>query len=231
MARGPIAPPADFQEDELRKLILRMQLSLDGYVSGPKGEIGWIFDSMDDGLTAWSVETVSQAGLHIMGSKTFNDMVSYWPTSDEPIAAPMNTIPKMVFSRTARRGAAAAGDPTKALDDATGVRAARGKQAVPSGIPGAESWTDVPVRTGDLGDEITALKQQPGRDILAHGGVGFAHSLIRTGLIDEYHLIVHPVALGAGRPLFMALDKPMRLHLLDAITFGSGAVAHIYRPG
>src|ERR1700761_8949525 len=108
-----------------------MQMSLDGYVSGPEGEIRWIFDSMDDRLTAWTVETVSQAGLHIMGSKTFNDMVSYWPTSDEPIAAPMNTIPKTVFSRTARTDTAAAGAPTKALDDATGVRAARGGKAVP----------------------------------------------------------------------------------------------------
>ena len=214
----------------MRKLILRMQMSLDGYVAGPEGGVRWIFDSMDDGLIAWSVETVSRAGLHIMGSKTFNDMVSYWPTSDEPIAAPMNTIPKMVFSRTARTSIAAVGASTKALDDATGVRAARGRQAVPSGIPGAESWTDVPVRTGDLGQEIARLKQQPGGDILAHGGVSFAHSLVRTGLIDAYQLIVHPVALGAGRPLFTALGKPMRLRLLDAITFGSGAVAHIYRP-
>ena len=211
----------------MRKLILRMQMSLDGYVAGPDGEIHWIFDSMDDRLVAWTVETISQAGLHIMGSKTFNDMVSYWPTSDEPIAAPMNAIPKMVFSRT---GSIAAGAPTKALDDATGARAARGGQAMPTGIPGAESWVDVPVRTGDLGEEIAALKQQPGRDLLAHGGVGFAHSLIRTGLIDEYHLIVHPVALGAGRPLFTAQDKPMRLRLKDAITIASGAVAHIYRP-
>jgi len=211
----------------MRKLILRMQMSLDGYVSGPDGGVRWIFDSMDDRLVSWTVETISQAGLHIMGSRTFNDMVSYWPTSDEPIAAPMNTIPKMVFSRTARPGSAS----TKALEDATGVRAARGGQAVSGAIPGAESWTDVPVLTGDLATEIAALKQQPGRDILAHGGVGFAHSLLRTGLIDEYHLIVHPVALGAGRSLFTALDKPMRLGLLHAITFGSGAVAHIYRPG
>ena len=211
----------------MRKLILRMQMSLDGYVSGPQGEMRWIFDSTDDRLTAWSVETVSQAGLHIMGSKTFNDMVSYWPTSDEPIAGPMNTIPKMVFSRAARPGRAS----TKALEDATGVRAARGGQALTSGIEGAESWIDVPVRTGDLATEIAALKRQPGRDILAHGGVSFAHSLVRTGLIDEYHLIVHPVALGAGQPLFTALEEPMKLRLLQAITFGSGAVAHIYRPG
>jgi len=214
----------------MRKLILRMQMSLDGFVSGPGGEIRWIFDSMDDGLIRWSVDTISRAGLHIMGSRTFSDMVGYWPTSDEPIAAPMNLIPKMVFSRSGAAVTASAGAPTPALSDATGVRAAQGGAAVPGGIPGADSWIDVPVRTGDLATEIAGLKQKPGGDILAHGGVGFAHSLCRTGLIDEYHLIVHPVALGAGRPLFSALTEPMRLRLVDALTFGSGAVAHTYRP-
>jgi dihydrofolate reductase len=214
----------------MRKLILRMQISVDGYVSGPEGEIRWIFDSMDDGLNAWTVETVSRMGLHIMGSKTFTDMASYWPTSDEPIAAPMNLIPKTVFSRTARSDTALAGVPTQALSDAAGVRAARGEGPTQDAIPGAESWIDVPVRTGDLGKEIAAMKQQPGGDVLAHGGVDFAHSLILTGLIDEYWLVVHPIALGAGRPLFTALRKPMTLRLLDAITFAGGAVAHIYRP-
>lgn len=213
----------------MRKLILRMQMSLDGYVSGPEGEVGWIFAGMDDGLTAWTVRTISEAGLHIMGSRTFSDMVAYWPTSGEPVAGPMNTIPKMVFSRKGAPRTASAGTPTQALIDATGARAAEGGKAMPSGIPGAESWVNVPVRT-DLVAEIAALKQQPGGHILAHGGVDFAHSLVRTGLIDEYHLIVHPVALGAGRPLFTALSKPMTLQLLDAITFGSGAIAHIYKP-
>ena len=88
----------------------------------------------------------------------------------------------------------------------------------------------MPVRTGDLATEIAGLKQEPGGDILAHGGVDFAHSLIRTGMIDENHLIVHPVALGTGQPLFSALEKPMRLRLVDALTFGGGAIVHIYRP-
>src|SRR5438309_1107322 len=105
--RSLVRPPVDIltpltrpaEENDMRKLILRMQISLDGFVSGPEGEVRWIFDSMDDGLTRWTVGTVSRAGLHIMGSRTFSDMAAYWPTSDEPIAAPMNLIPKMVFSR------------------------------------------------------------------------------------------------------------------------------------
>jgi len=185
---------------------------------------------MDAGLTRWTVETVTRAGLHIMGSRTFSDMAAYWPTSDEPIAAPMNLIPKMVFSRMGGARTGSAGAPTQALSDAAGVRAARGGAASPTAVPCAESWVDVPVRTGALATEIAGLKQEPGGDILAHGGVGFARSLIETGLIDEYNLIVHPVALGAGQPLFSALAQPMRLRLVDALTFGSGAVAHTYRP-
>ena len=81
----------------------------------------------------------------------------------------------------------------------------------------------------DLEDEIRKLKQQPGKNILL-GGVDLPSQLMPTGLIDEYWLVVHPIALGAGRPLFTALRKPMTLRLLDAITFAGGAVAHIYRP-
>ena len=83
----------------MRKLILKMSISADGFVGGPNGEIDWIFRSVDESVSKWTVDTLWQAGLHIMGSRTFHDMASYWPTSDEPFAAPMNEIPKVVFTR------------------------------------------------------------------------------------------------------------------------------------
>jgi dihydrofolate reductase len=213
----------------MRKLILKMSMSLDGFVSGPNDETRWIFDGMDDGTTEWLVKTVSTAGLHIMGSRTFQDMVNYWPTSHEPIAAPMNAIPKMVFSRKGVAGQA--GGPTRALKDAGRAREARGEAAAAEPVANAETWNDVPVRTGDLATEIAALKQQTGGDILAHGGVGFAQSLVATGLIDEYHLMIHPAVLGQGRSPFSSLAAPVRLHLIDSIVFKTGTVAHLYRSG
>jgi len=204
----------------MRQLILKMSVSVDGFVGGPNGEIDWIFKSYDAGATAWTVETLWQAGVHIMGSRTFQDMAAYWPTSTEPYAAPMNEIPKIIFSRSGQLQAAT----TQALADAKRQRTEETAASGPS------SWTTPGVASGDFASEIARLKQQPGRPILAHGGAGFARSLVRHGLVDEFRLLVHPVALGRGLSLFADLDRPLDLRLVSATAFDGGAVAHVYWP-
>lgn len=202
-----------------RRLILKMSMSLDGFVGGPNGEIDWLFRSMDAEAAAWTVETLWQAGAHLMGSRTFRDMAAFWPTSTEPFAAPMNEIPKVVFSR----GGAAAAGTTQALVDA---RARAGGAVQP---PAEGNWAAARIATGDLADEIARLKREPGRDLLAHGGASFAQSLVERGLVDEYRLLVHPVVLGRGLPLFARLSAPADLALVEARTFPGGAIAHVYR--
>src|SRR5262252_146437 len=87
---GSQPPLASDQEDlQMRKLVLKMSVSLDGYVGGPNGEIDWLFKNLDEGATAWIADTVWQAGVHIMGSHTYQDMAAYWFTSTELLAAPM----------------------------------------------------------------------------------------------------------------------------------------------
>jgi dihydrofolate reductase len=83
----------------MRKLVLKMSMSVDGFVGRPNGEIEWIFRSFDDALTAWQVERVWEAGLPIMGSRTFRDMKAWWPQSNEPLAAPMNALPGAVLDQ------------------------------------------------------------------------------------------------------------------------------------
>ena len=95
--------------------MLKMSMTLDGYVGGPAGEIDWIMRTLDAGATSWIEETLWQAGAHLMGRRTYTDMVSYWPTSNERLAAPMNAIPKIVFSRSG----SLAYEPTTALRNAT----------------------------------------------------------------------------------------------------------------
>jgi dihydrofolate reductase len=95
------------------------------------------------------------------------------------------------------------------------------------------TWPETRVLSGDLAQEIEKLKQGSGKDLLAFGGVRFAQSLVKTGLIDVYRLIVHPVALGSGsdhRPLFPDLPLPLRLKLIDSVTCESGTMVKIYRP-
>lgn len=84
----------------MRKLVLQMQLSLDGCASGPNGELDWIFPGFDDDYAAWSSEKLWDASAHLMGGPTYTAMAAHWPASTEPYAPPMNQIPKIVFSRT-----------------------------------------------------------------------------------------------------------------------------------
>jgi dihydrofolate reductase len=209
----------------MRKLILKMHVSIDGFVGGAGGKVDWLFQTMDPAAVAWTVDTVWNAGLHIMGSRTFHDMAAYWPTSTEVFAPPMNQIPKAVFSK--QGPAILKNTNTEALKDAARANAKDGQPAVLQ--PGAESWTNPYVASGELKEEIAWLKSQEGKPIVAHGGAGFARSLVASGVIDEYHLLVHPVALGKGLPLFSELASPRALNLIKSLPFARGAVAQIYR--
>jgi dihydrofolate reductase len=91
-------------------------------------------------------------------------------------------------------------------------------------------WADSRIARGDLAQEIATLKREPGKDMLAWGGAAFAQSLSRLGLVDEHRLILQPVALGHGLPLFKDLTAPLRLELVDAQTYPTGATLHVYRP-
>ncbi|MBF5041644.1 dihydrofolate reductase [Aggregicoccus sp. 17bor-14] len=185
----------------MRRLILGMFVSLDGFVGGPNGENDWVFRSGDDATDAWVIENLGQAGVIAMGSGAFREMADYWPTADSPFAAPMNALPKVVFTR-------------KGLTDRQG---------------GQGSWASPLIAKGELSEEVARLKAQPGKDIRVLGGAGLARSLAAGGLVDEYQLMVCPVALGKGLPLFSELSKPVDLKLASTKVFGSGAIVLTYR--
>jgi dihydrofolate reductase len=180
----------------MRKLILQMQQSLDGFVCGPNGELDWIFPDFDAEYAAWGVARLWRAGAHLMGGVTYRDMAAHWPSSTEPYAAPMNRLPKVVFSASLKHA----------------------------------PWRETRIVSGDPAKEIARLKQEPGKDLLAHGGVRFAQTLVRTGSIDEYWLIVHPVVLGSGKRIFSELAAPMRLNLVGRTVFKSGLIALEMQP-
>lgn len=182
----------------MRKLVLSMGMSLDGLVARPGrfGAGGWGLAPEDSALKERKLGWMRNVDLHLMGRTTYQEMAGFWPTSDDAYAAPMNQIPKIVFSRTLERA----------------------------------DWAGSRIARGELAEEIAALKREPGKDMLAWGGAAFAQSLSRLGLVDEYRLILRPVALGDGLPLFKDLSTPLRLELIDAQTYPTGAALHIYRP-
>jgi dihydrofolate reductase len=198
----------------MRELILRMYISLDGFVGSTDGDSKWMINP-DPVAKAWLIERAWSTSLHVMGSRTFRDMASYWPTSSDGFAAPMNQIPKAVFSR---QGPAI-------------LEAARAVRDKPEALqPGADSWAQAHVASGELVAEVTKLKAQDGKPMFAYGGATFARSLIAHGLVDQFDLLLIPIVLGQGLPIFTDLTHPRRLTLVSSKAFPKGSTLQIYRP-
>lgn len=177
----------------MRKLIYAMGVSLDGFIAGPGGDIGWT--EPDEELHRFHNEQAKRTGAHLCGRRLYEAM-RYWETAGDNPSAPevelefariWQATPRLVFSTTLER------------------------------VEGGA----VLVR-GDVADEVSKLKREPGGD-LAVGGAGLAATCIRLGLVDEYGLFVYPVVLGAGTPYFPA-DERLDLRLAETRTFGSGVV-------
>jgi dihydrofolate reductase len=86
------------------------------------------------------------------------------------------------------------------------------------------AWPQSRIASGDLVEEIARLKAEPGGELVAHGGVRFAPSLIQHGLVDEYRLFTHPIALGRGKSPFSNLVQPLRLKTVNRVVFGTDLV-------
>jgi dihydrofolate reductase len=93
-----------YRRGSMRKVVLRMHVSLDGYVRAASGDVmDRVFRTYHDELKTWEVDMLWLAGTHVMGRRLYEEMAAYWPTSTEAFAPPMNEIPKVVFSKTMRR--------------------------------------------------------------------------------------------------------------------------------
>jgi len=172
----------------MRRVIVAMSMSLDGFVAPAKGAPDHRALPEDPALKMIKLDWLRQVGTHTMGRVTYEQMAAHWPSSTSDYAGPMNDLPKVVFSNDSR------------------------------------------VVRGDIAEEISAMRQEPGGDIIAWGGASFVQALSRGGLVDEYRLTINPVGIGNGLPLFKDLSEPIDLQLVEARTFATGAALHIYRP-
>ena len=175
----------------MRKVVLAMSVSLDGYVAGPNGELDWLFPNLDAEAMEWTVNSLQEMDTHILGRANYEEQAQYWPTATDALAPLINGATKVVFSSTLE----------------------------------TVEWENSRIATRGLAEEIADLKQQPGKNIVVPGGASFAQSVSRLGLVDEYRLIMHPVVLGAGLPLF---TDGLSLKLLRSHPFATGAIALTY---
>jgi dihydrofolate reductase len=181
----------------VRKLIYYMTVSLDGFIAGPDGEIDW--SAPTDELHRFHNQQVQALGGHLLGRRLYEEMLFWERWEDEPSAAEH----EREFARIWKRLPKVVFSNT--LDSVEG---------------------NTTLADGDPVEVAAELKRQPGED-LAVGGAGLASTLIRAGLVDEYHQFVIPVVLGAGTPYFPPLEERIELDLVETRTFGRTVYLHL----
>ncbi len=183
----------------MRSVIYSMSPSLDGFIAGPGGEIDW--GAPDAELHRFHNQQTRELGAHLCGRRLYEEM-SYWDTAAANAELPEHEL------------------------EFAGIWKALPKIVVSTTLEKVEG--NARLIRGDIGEEVAALKRQPGKDI-AVGGAGLAATFTKLGLIDEYLLFLNPVVLGSGTPYFPALEERIDLELVETRTFGSRVVFLRYR--
>lgn len=179
----------------MRKVVLFMHLSLDGFAAGPNGELEWI--PYTDEAQEYADEVVNTVGTSIYGRVTYEGMESYWPT-----------VPTNPSSSKAER-------------DHANWYINIEKVVISKSLEKIESNNTMLIKE-NIAEEIAKLKQQPGKDLVIFGSPSIARTFIELDLIDEYQLTISPVVLGSGIQLFQDNKKKINLKLLSTRTLQSG---------
>jgi dihydrofolate reductase len=186
----------------MRKLKLQVQMTLDGFVAGPNGELDWIWIGKPDEAIQQDVITLADTcDTILLGRKMTRGFIDHWenvldnqPESrEQPLAQRMVNLRKIVFSRTQT----------------------------------AIEGRNLEVENGDLAAAVHALKKQPGKDIMVYGGATFVRSLISQDLVDEYYIFRRPVAIGSGLSIFKE-QRP--LELASSVAYKNGTLLNKYLP-
>ena len=187
----------------MRKLKLQVQITVDGYIAGPDGEMDWMTMPWTEDLNKYVGDLTDPVDTIVLGRKLAEGFIPYW--------------------------AGVAADATNP-EVASGRKFTETHKVVFSKTLDKSPWQNTVLAKGDLADNITELKKQHGNDIIAYGGGTFVSSLIRDGLIDEYHLFINPTAIGAGMAIFKELRGKQNLRLIKSRAFDCGIVVLHYEP-
>lgn len=178
-----------------------MQISLDGFAAaGENDEQQWVTWAWDE-IKQYVFELSDTADTEIIGRKLAVDYIPYWL---DTLSKPEDPMYEVAIRKAGQKKIVF----TKTLENV--------------------EWENTTLAKGYLADEINTLKKQDGKDIIVYGGCSFVSSLIKEGLIDEYHFFVNPVALGKGWRIFDELKNWHPLKLKKSITYDSGIVLLSY---
>jgi dihydrofolate reductase len=196
----------------MRKLKLQVQISVDGYVGGPDGDLDWRTWDWDDKLKEFAYPLRDFSDTILLGRKTAEVFIPHFEetvknhqpqngnnASNEKFdyANRMVNMPKIVFSKT-----------IKTFD-----------------------CKNVSVENGDVVTAINNLKSTPGKDMIVYGGAGFVSSLVKEGLIDEFNIFVNPILINKGLRIFDLLEHRQKLSLISATAYECGISVLVFRIG
>jgi len=186
------------------KLIAFNFITMNGYFKGPNEDISWHRHGEEE--NEYANEGLQSGSTLLFGRVTYEMMASFWPTPMAMESAPataegMNKAEKIVFSRTLKKA-----DPIVA------------------------GWNNTRIVKDNMLEEVNKLKQVPGKDMTLLGSGSIITQLAEQGLIDEYLVMVDPVALGDGTPILKGIRQKLDLQLINTRTFKSGVVLLCYQP-
>ncbi len=188
-------------KNPMRHIISFMHVSLDGFVAGSRGEMDWI--TMDDEIFEDAINLVNTVDTALYGRITYQMMESYWPTV---LINPSSTKNELYHAQW--------------VEDIHKIVFSKTLESV--------EWNNTILIKENIEDEITKLKQQPGKSMMIFGSPRLTHSFMQLGLIDEYRININPVVLGDGIPLFKNISDKINLKLLNTKTFKAGVVGFRY---
>lgn len=187
----------------MRKIKLQMQMTINGYVGGTNGENDWMTWNPDEEFTAFLSSLLDASDTLLLGRKTAETIIKYWEkTAAENPAHPF----------------------AKKIADIPKV--------VFTKTLGKSNWNNTTLAKGNLAEEIAGLKKSRSsgsKDILVFGGAGFVSSLNKEGLIDEYHLIINPTAMGSGMTIFNTLDRIQKFTPIQSKLYPGGKTVLSYK--
>jgi dihydrofolate reductase len=186
----------------MKKLIASTFLSLDGFIVGKKEDMGWVTNNFNEELGKYAGDLQNSMSAILLGRVTYQIMTNFWPSMTEATAP----------------GADKMNNVPKIVFSRTLDKVEWGK------------WDNARLVKNNVAEEISKLKEQPGKDLVIYGSANLIQNFTKLGLIDEYQLLVHPVLLGSGKPLFKGITKPKNLILLKTQKFKNGVVVLYYVP-
>lgn len=187
----------------MRKLKLQVQMTVDGYIAGRNGEMDFMVWDWDDELKQYVDDITEPVDCIVLGRNLAEGFIPSW--------------------------ASVAADPDHPEFEA-GKKFTDTHKVVFTRTLETSEWDNTVLAKGNLVDEITKLKEQDGKDIIAYGGATFVSALIKHGLIDEFHLFINPTAIGDGMTIFSDIDRKQVLSLVTSRPFDCGIVVLKYEP-